>query len=571
MKYKLLSLAAIAAMSLTSCSDDATDQDAPRLFRPVATLEVSGNSIITTWDNIKEATTYELVLSRVTATDELGNNSYEQVATATVETAPYVWQDLAWDEKYKVDILCRNSSKKSATYSTDPVNINYLSSLSGIKLIDNAARISWNQGGDSILFIKAVPVDNAEAATVEQSVKKSAYETGYVDIYGLTAETQYVFYTYKSQSEQSNSTYAGKLTGTTKASIDFDEKYGAGKWLDIRSYDPDEAKDTLKSEVFWQQVADGTTIILRGEQDYKVNNSIKLDRSVTFVTGSTLGGNARFISSGGITCAAEAVIDKVKFEDIDFISDKALPDGGNEIATNTDKGFGGRQVLNNNNTKSTIKELFFDGCTITGYRAVVRAQNASDAIQSITFKGCTINGIGDQGVVTTTNKAADWQNVTFTDCTVTNIVMLCDLRATAGALTFAVNQCTFCYAPIETTANKNTPLFRFGTNMATLKISNSLFGPSMASTGSTGDDCQTYQAGTAGSIFLDNLEAQVSASHSFKTNFDWTLIGEATYPIDQLTSLSMDEHALWKAPASGDYTVIGNIGESGIGATKWQQ
>ncbi len=571
MKYKLLTLAAVVGLGFASCSDDPTDQEAPRLFRPVASLEVSGNSIITTWDNIKEATQYELVLSRVTATDDLGNNTYEQVRTASVESSPYVWDDLAWDEKYKVDIKCLNSTKQSEVYSTDPVNVNYLSALTSIKLIDNAARLTWNLGGDSIRFVRAVPQDNNAAEIVEQKVKTAEYENGYVDIYGLQAETQYVFYTYKSQSEQTNSTYAGKLGGTTKASIDFDEKYGAGKWIDIRGWDSDMAKDTLKSEVFWQMVPDGATVILRGEQEYKVNNAIKLDRSVAFVTGSTLGGNAKFISSGGITCASEAVIDKVKFEDIDFISDKAMPGGGNEIETNTDKGFGGRQVLNNNGTKSTIKELIFDGCTVTGYRAVVRAQNASDAIQKITFKGCTINGIGDQGVVTTTNKAADWQSISFTDCTITNIVMMCDLRATAGDLTFTVNQCTFCYAPIETTANKNTPLFRFGSNPATLNITNSLFGPSMASTGSGGEDCLPYQAGTAGSIFLDNQEAPVSAAHSFKTNFGWTLIGEATYPIDQLTSLSMDENALWKAPQSGDYTVIGNIGESGIGATKWQQ
>jgi len=444
-------------------------------------------------------------------------------------------------------------------------------SLTAIMFIDNAVRLSWNIDDDAIHSIKAVPTTDTGAPTITAYVSSATFEKGYIDVYGLKPETVYSVYAYKDSITQDNSTYAGCMTGTTLAAPNFDEKYGAGKWLDIRNWDEKEAKDTLKTVEFWAAIPDGAAIILRGEQEYKVNNSVKFNGSYTFVTGPTLGGNARFISSGGLTCASGASIQKLQFEDIDFISDKALTGGSNEIATNTDKGFGGRQVFNNNGTNSTVEELVFKNCSMTGYRSIVRVQNANDAIQKLTFKGCTINGVGDQGVVTTNNKAADWRSVTFDDCTITNIVMLCDLRATAGEMTFTVKNCTFCYAPIETTSNKNTPLFRFGSNGVTLNIQNTFFGPSMASTGSTGDDVLTYQAGTAGSILLDNQEAQVSVTHSFKTKYDWTLIVEATYPIDALTELNMTETELWKAPAEGDFTVIGNVGETGIGASKWQQ
>lgn len=562
-------LAALTLGGMSSCSDDDNLGEAPRLFRPVASLETSNNTIKATWDNINGATEYQLTLFRVASTNEAGENTYEEVTSVTCQGSPYTFTDLAWDEKYHVAISCNNGGKASGIYTTDDVNVNYISCLTGSKLIDNAARISWKTDGDVIKAIKAVPEGGGETVTV--MVKTAEYENGYKDVYGLSSETTYTFFTYKDSETFNNSTYAGKLTGTTKASVDFDEKYGTGKWLDIRDWDLTGHADTLQKAEFWANIQDGMTIILRGEQQYKVNNSVAFDRSVTFITGPTLGANAQFISSGGLTCAKGTTIEKLKFEDIDFISDKALNDESYAIAACTDKGFGGRQVFNNNGTNSIVNELIFKNCTMTGYRAIVRAQNANDAIHSVTLKGCIINGVGDQGVVTTTNKAADWKTIDIEDCTITNIVMLCDLRATAEPVTMNIKNCTFCYAPLETTANANTPLFRFGSNTATLNIQNTIFGPSMQTAGSAGDEIVTYHSGTAGSIFLNGPEVLVSVAKSFKTNFVWTPINDATYPIDGLTELTMDETKVWKDPTNGDFMIIGNIGESGIGDSRWNQ
>lgn len=567
--FAMTLLAALTLGGMSSCSDDDNLGEAPRLFRPVASLETSNNTIKATWDNIAGATEYKLQLFRVSGTDEAGENIYEQVAEAICQGSPYTFTDLAWDEKYHVAISCNNASKASGVYTTDDVNVTYISSLTGSKLIDNAARLSWKTDGDVIKAIVATPIAGGESQTF--TVKNAAYEAGYMDIYGLQPETAYTFTAYKDSETFNNDTYAGKTTGTTKASVDFDEKFGAGMWIDIRDWDLTGHADTLQKAEFWANVQDGMTVILRGEQQYKVNNAVAFDRSVTFITGPTLGSNAQFVSSGGLTCAKGVTIEKLKFEDIDFISDKALNDESYAIATCTDKGFGGRQVFNNNGTNSTVKELIFKNCTMTGYRAIVRAQNANDAIHSVSLNGCIINGVGDQGVVTTTNKAADWKTINIENCTITNIVMLCDLRATAEPVTMNVKNCTFCYAPIETTANANTPLFRFGSNAATLNIQNTLFGPSMQTTGSAGDEIATYNAGTAGSIFLNGPEVLVSVAKSFKTNFVWTPINEATYPLEGLSELSMDETKLWQAPAEGDFKVIGNIGEAGIGDSRWNQ
>lgn len=567
----MLLLAFTASSTFIGCDDDDFTGEAPRLFRPVTSLEVQNNNIIATWENIKGATEYQLQLFRVASTDDAGENVYELYTEATCASSPYTFEGLNWDEKYMVKIKCKSTDKESELYATTDINVTYISKIKSVKLIDNAARLTWEDGGNTIKLIKAVP-ENPELETIVKEVSDEEYRNGSADITGLASETSYTIYAYSSLEEQTNATYAGRVSGKTTVPMDFDAIFGAGNWIDIRGYDAAAAVDTLKTADFWKNITDGMTIILRGDFDYNVNNSIKFNRSVTFRTAATLGGNARFISSGGLQCDKNATVDKIMFENVDFYSDKAIPGGGKEVATTDDKGFGGRQVFNENGTNSTIKELIFKGCHIEGYRAVIRAQADSDNINNLMFEGCTINGIGDQGLITTNNKKADWQNVTFKDCTITNVVMLGDLRSSKGELKVNIENCTFCYAPMETTANANTPLLRCDKNAVIISINKTLFGPSMASEGSAGSKIKTFTAGTAGSAFLNGAAALVSANQSYKTNFKWTEFGEtkATYPIDGLIDLSFDENTLWSAPSNGDFKVIGNIGDSGIGASKWQ-
>ena len=646
LKYFVISLFGLLMTGfVSSCDDDLKDGDAPRLFRPVASLETNNNSIIATWDNITGTNTYTLKLFKVTGTDEAGENLYELYKTVTCESSPYTFTDLEWDEKYKVVISGSGDSKSSGEYETNDVSIAYPTTLKSVKTIENAARVTWDNGkeeeteadsegesteptesgtcggtckcegcgkGDActctdcqcpnckpsedetpgeeettpitvIKAVVAVPVDGGDP--IVKIINESTFKAGYVDFTGLDPQTKYYFiaYTTDDESQFNNSTYAGRLQGTTGKSIDFDTLYGAGMWVDIRDYDEKMAKDTLKSAEFWSDVVtkDGMTIILRGDFDYKVNNSVVLDKSVRFVTASTLGKNARFVSSGGITMAKDVTIDWVEFENVDFISDKALS-GDNDVKTNTDKGWGGRQVFNINGVNSTLKKMSFKGCTITGYRAFIRSQKDGDNINEIVVDGCTLNCTGDQGVFTTTNKAGDWQKITLKNSTITNIVMLCDLRNTVNPLTFNIENCTFCYAPIETTANANTPLLRMNgnKNLMTVNISNTLFGPSMATVKSEGDNIQTYTAGVAGSIFLNGntgLEEtplpvpQVSVSKSFKTNFGWWAnAAGVTYGIDNLQELGMDEKALWTKPSKGEFRIKANLPETGLGAPMWQ-
>ncbi len=571
-KYiSMMFLALTASYTFTACSDDDTSLgEAPRLFSPVATVTAESNTLTADWNNIAGATNYNLELYRVSGTDaETGESIYEPYTTASCEGAPYTFTNLNWDEKYMLKISCdANGEKKSNVYETSEVTINYLSKISGTKSIDQAVRINWADGGEKVSFVQVLNPESREVLKTV-AVSSAEYAQGFKDVYGLEAETPYLFYLYGAESEEAigNSNYAGRVNATTAAAVDYDTQFGAGNWIDMRSWDDEEAADTLTTAGFKELIQEGMAFILKGGMEYKVSG-LELDKSVTFCAGATLGESPRLVINSAMKAKKGSSISKLEFIGLDIYSDKSNEEG--YVANNTDKGFGGRQVFNINGTGATITDLKFKDCHIEGFRSVVRAQAATDNINNVHFDGCSINGIGDQAVVTTNNKKGDMKNITFKDCTITNIVYLGDLRSTAGALTVNIENCTFCYAPIETNANANTPLLRFGSNAATVNISKSFFGPSLATEGSAGSKVKTYTAGTFGSIMTDGSKAAINVDHSFKTNYKWADIAGKTYPFEGLNELSMDEKALWQNPSEGDFKVVGAVGEEGIGASKWQ-
>lgn len=163
------------------------------------------------------------------------------------------------------------------------------------------------------------------------------------------------------------------------------------------------------------------------------------------------------------------------------------------------------------------------------------------------------------------------ENITFTNTTILNIVLLADLRASATPPKFLISDCTFCYAPMETSENANTPLFRFLTNPVELTITNTIFGPSMASVGGTGGELITYNPGPKGSVFLNGENSIVGVGNSYKTNFTWTSITEKTYPLEGLNTISIDEEGLFQDPTEENFSIIYNFdGAKNSGAVKWR-
>ena len=577
-KSMLLFMAVAMGVSfVASCNDDDNLPAMDGLFRPVINesdnithgLDEDNNAyMIINWDNYKTANQYTV---KIEASD--GSDTREVVTDTTF----YRFDNLKYDKEYNISLIAGNTSSglQSKPFTLTTTSLDYPTSLSTLQatdIIDNAARIRWSAKGDYDYL--RVYKDSNDSLVKEVTLDANKLAALSVIVDNLQPRTAYRVEAYKGDS------YRGKRRFTTVASESF-----SGAVIDLRSVPDSVTKTYFSSEQLAYDVeanaGENLTYVLKGGFQYKVSGGTALPsttKKIKFVTGLTLEGNAIFLQSGGFTMASEAQINEVEYEKIDVVSDR-VNSGDYAVETNHDKGWGGRQVFNVNGTKATMKSLTYNSCSFTGYRAVCRAQAATDAVNNITFNNCLINCIGDQGVITTTNREADWQSVTMRDCTITNIVMLCDLRSTLSTLKFTIENCTFCYAPIETTANANTPMFRLGSGNVDLTIKNTLFGPSMMTLDSSGGDIYPYQAGTVGSILLSGTPANLNVDNSYKSNFiyvDMNTTGEGDpkiYPIEGLGELSLSEKDLWSNPAGGEFNIVGS--QSGVdlktlGDSRWQ-
>lgn len=561
---------------LASCSDD--DSSTLRgLFRPVInesdniTHGLDDNQIpymVVKWDNYTNANQYVI---KIEAND--GTDTREQ----TVDTTFYRFDNLQYDKEYNISLRATNtvSGLESKDFTLTTTSLDYPTSLAtpgSSDVIDTQARIKWTgtPNYEKLLIYK----DSNDSLVSEVALDEGDYEASEVIVRNLSPRTGYRVEAFTGDK------YLGKKRFSTVAS----ENY-SGVVFDLRGLDESEGSSYITTDRLAADAAanpdDDITYVLQGGLLYKISGGTNLPgfaHKIKFVTGLTLAGNAIFRSGGGIGMTSGQDVAEVVFEKIDFISDKAIEGGSNEVATNTDKGFGGRQVFNINGVKATLGKLTFKDCSMTGYRAVVRAQTVNDHINDIVLENCVLNGIGDQGVFTTTNYKSDWRSVTMRNCTVTNIVMLCDFRSTAGTLAFTIENCTFCYAPIETTANANTPMFRLGTENVDLKVKNTLFGPSMATEESAGGKLKTYNAGVAGSIFLAGTPNSLDVQDSYKTNFEWTnrtpdAEVPTINPLEGLGETGLSETLLWSNPAGGLFYVIGTttgVDLKKLGDARWQ-
>ena len=554
--------------TFTSCSSDKDLPKADALFRPIINtndnLELGLTEsfvpyMIVKWDNYTDANQYTVKVVPVDAS----------VAAKEVTTSELTcrFDGLEYDKEYFVYISSANtntglSSKEFSITATTPDYPTQLKTPTVTDIIDTQVRIKWGDTSYSSLKIYKDSNDSLVTDTIVSDDINAAKE---IILKGLKQKT-----TYRVEAYVDNS-YQGKKRFTTVAS----ENYN-GVVFDLREMD----EATAKSYISTAQIAtdveanSGKDIVyvLSGGTTYKIAGGTAIpatENSVKFVTGLTLSGNAKFVSGGGFAIAKGANVKSIEFEKIDFISDKFAD--AVAIAKSSDKSFGGRQVFNINGVKSTLSNISFKNCSMQGYRAVVRSQADGDNITNVTLEDCLINGIGDQAVLTTTNKKGGWEKVVIKNCTFTNIVMLCDFRSATVKnnlpMDMTIENCTFCYAPMEA-ANANTPLFRVGDN-TTITVKNTLFGPAMASV-------KPFTASTTGSVFVTG-NPTVSVEQSYKTDCAWTSIGEGEaatiYPLEGLAELGLSESALWSAPANGNFTIIGKVSGidfSKLGDSRWQ-
>lgn len=539
---RLSVLLSLGIISLWGCSDENTEKNT--LLRPVSTMELLGNKIVLKWKPVPKASLYVIELHRFVP------DGTELYRSDTTELSSWTSQGLDWDEQYKVQVKSLDNNNESAYWDAGQVKIVYPSKLGETKVIDNSAKITWLPGGTTITSFKLVKEDETPVAIIPEV----DYDSGEIVIKGLEPSTSYTVYAYGGN-EQTTDTYAGRTSITTQPAEDYDQEYGVGKWLDLRDInDP----DYFNGNTFWENLEDGMAIILPGETSFHLGERKAMEKSITFLTGLTLGENAKFLIRNAFSISED--VSYVSFKNIDFYGVVDDNYTVRPLEEETSKSFSAKQVFNLNNTGKRVEHLSFTNCSFYSFRAIARTQKAIDGIKNVVLKGCTINGSGDQGVITTSNTASLIESVVIEDCTFSNVVLLSDIRQTAGAIIFSISDCTFCYAPME----GNNPLFRIGSNTScTLQLSNTILGASLSSKNTISPNTP----GTSATRMADITSFPAAITNTWKGVFSI----DGSYEFSGISNTGLDEKALFRDPEQGDFKVIGQFGgANSSGAFKWR-
>ena len=540
------------AVGIVSCSDDNLPQ-ADALFRPVITESgniehfLDGNLVpymTIKWDNYTSANQY------IVRIESIDGNDVQEIVTDKTDCE---FDNLQYDQEYNVFLTAANteSGLKSKAFTLTTTTLDYPTSLKAINstdIIDNAVRVTWDDVDYDLLRIVN---DDDEELVKEVQVTEADNENGSIIVNGLDPKTTYRVLAY------ANDKYLGKKRFTTVASEDF----GSDVVIDLRNLTPDESKKFITSAVIAEDIeqnpGQNITYVLQGGIEYTISD-VKFPtcaNRIKFVTGLTLAGNAKFVSSAAMTAVTGSEIAAIEFEKIDFYAGK----GAEDVKACTDNKFGSKQVFNlADGIAATIGRISFKSCSMNYYRALVRAQDGSSnkkEFGEVVFDDCVMNGVGDQGIVTTSNKAGDsFGTVTFNNCTITNINVIADFRQNAAqnpVINFT--NCTLSYAPLET-----GQMLNLGSTAITINVQKTLIGPAMKAKA-------PWQVGATGKM-INASKATVNVESSYMTTYEWV----AENIFEGIKDAKQTETELWKAPATGDFSIIGKLEETGIGDLRWQ-
>ncbi len=533
------------AMSMTSC-DDKDHLEAPRLFSPVVTTSVSANSLICTWQGIKEAVSYELTLQRaLPLPGEDGSTVYEDVKVVNIEVdptgtnpySPYTFEDLDWDERYRVQIKAIGASKESRVYTTEYSTLTYPTKLRTVNtMIDTAAKIEWNEGDDVDIAYMNVFVRNAdgtvtpwlhsESAAAEGDEQQTEYyytvtekdlKAGYAEIYALQPETDFRVIAYNADGE-----YRGRRDFHTQAAEVFDNPDAV---VDLRAVD----NDTLKASLF-EELPDNAILLLKGGTSYITTGTPKITKNFTMRTGMSLSGKATVMCGG---FAAEGNIGNIRIENIKYT---CLP--GDDKSSN----FGGRYFFNNGDLYN-IDNLTFENVEVVAMRGFIRTRKDDQHIGNLVFNNCVLDSIGGYKLIHLDTNNTSIDEVTITNSTLSNIegVIRANNRDNTNIKKVDIDNCTFAYAG-------SGELFLFKRDGCSEGLSfsmkNCVIGGNFPGKKAKGATFNASATAAFSNIFVAN-------DFVWDTNAD---TGDVLNPLGDYKTMKEGMNDIWVNPAKGDFT-----------------
>jgi hypothetical protein len=101
-------------------------------------------------------------------------------------------------------------------------------------------------------------------------------------------------------------------------------------------------------------------------------------------------------------------------------------------------------------------------------------------------------------------------------------------------------------------------MLNLGSTAITINVQKTLIGPAMKAKA-------PWQVGATGKM-INASKATVNVESSYMTTYEWV----AENIFEGIKDAKQTETELWKAPATGDFSIIGKLEESGIGDLRWQ-
>lgn len=407
-----------------------------------------------------------------------------------------------------------------------------------VDIVDIGLNVRWIVSGAPVTKIEIFAAADEELLTPLASYNTSLNEqlAGLKIIKKLTANTAYTVAIY------SDGTLRGFETFKTKEALPT-----SGSIVDLRGID---VPDTDDGSFLFDQLtnaASGSTVILDGDQAYKLKSNYYFDKSLTIKSGYSLtsgGATIDFTTSGQFEIAANATIASIAIVGVRFLgtTSKYVFNAGSAIS-------------------STVGTITLLNCNFTSFRNLIRTRSqwTSGGVAQFTVDNCILSDFSNAGLVAVDAAANNTlPSVTFKNSTFWKVQKLVNNRATTNSTSLSILDCSFSESP------KNGQLIEY-TNTTNVTdgiiVRNTIFGRGA-------DNGATPPSYSNPFVKSGNLPATVlTFSNTFQTN-DFTFT--TSTPINNVYGGSITD--LWTDPLNGNFTFKDKtfVGKSTAGDPRWR-
>lgn len=535
-------LLAVGVFFVSSCKKEDAQLEETRLFRPVLStpLTAINNTIIVKLNPLSTAVGYKI---------ELSKDTFKTAALRTVEvsdtTTTVVFDNLLWNKAYQVrgTAYAAKAELNSKIADFGGVRTERFPSIlaipQSVDIIDIGLNVRWTVTGAPVTTIKIFAAADEELKTALSTYTTTASQqlAGLRSVKQLTPATSYIVAIY------SDAVLRGFEAFKTKAALPTQ-----GIIVDLRGVSvpvPDDGSflfDALTN------AASGSTVILDGDQTYRLKANFFIDKDITIKSGYSLtsaGAVIDFTLSGQFEIGLNATIGNIVIDGVSFLGTTAkyVFNAGGAIST-------------------TVNNIILVNCNFTSFRNLIRTrpQWTSGSIKQFTVDNCFLSDFSNAGLVAVDAAVNNnLPSVTFTNSTFWKVQKLVNNRATTDSKSLIISDCTFSESP------KAGQLIEYvnTTNITDgLKVSNTIFGRGA-------DNGATPPVYDNPFIKLGNLPATaITFSNTYKTN-DFTFTA-TTAPTNTTYNGSITD--LWEAPLNGNFKIKDKtfVGKSSAGALRWR-